>query len=133
MFSLYDYTEMYLMMSNTCYGNNTVFNEEDVDSGPNSGITCFRRGSTSTAGTLMDPAGGIVNCGNNPIHCETGSGSLTIYTGGNFGNGDRNGMYTCCIDELCISVRIFLDEDYNDLFDPPGELHKYIASLFHYI
>ena len=126
---------MYLMMSNTCYGNNTVFNENTIDDGLESGITCFRRGSTSTAGTLMDPDGDIVNCGNNPIRCMTGIGSLTVYTEGNFGNGDRNGMYTCCIDGLCISVRIFRDQDYDDLFDPPGsELHKFKISitLFHY-
>ena len=124
MFSLYDYTEMYLMMSNTCYGNNTVFNEDTIDDGPESGVTCFRRGSTSTAGTLMNPAGNIVNCGNGPIHCETGNGSLTVYTEGSFGNGDRNGMYTCCIDGRCISVRIFRREEYDDLFDPPGEHHS---------
>ena len=130
MFSLYDYTEMYLMMSNTCYGSNTVFNEDTIDDGPESGVTCFRRGSTSTAGTLMDPAEDIVSCDDNPIRCKTGSGSLTVYTGGGFGNGD-NGMYTCCIDERCISVRIFRRQEYEDLFDPPGEL--YSITLFHYI
>ena len=121
MFSLYDYT---------CYGSNTVFNEDTIDDGPESGVTCFRRGSTSTAGTLMDPAEDIVSCDDNPIRCKTGSGSLTVYTGGGFGNGD-NGMYTCCIDERCISVRIFRRQEYEDLFDPPGEL--YSITLFHYI
>ena len=43
------FTELYLMQSGICYGNNTVFNEDNVDDGPDSGITCFRRGSTSMA------------------------------------------------------------------------------------
>ena len=32
-------TEMYLMLYNTCYGNNTVFNKEDIGSSADSGIT----------------------------------------------------------------------------------------------
>ena len=94
---------MYLMMSNTCYGNNAVFNENIIDNGLESGITCFRRGSMSTAGTLTDPDGNRVNCGNidNPVLCESGSRSLTLDTQG---NGVRNGMYTCCIDGLCTLV-----------------------------
>ena len=46
--------------SNTCYGNNTVFNKEDIDSGAESEITCFRKGSMSTAGILKHPNGSIV-------------------------------------------------------------------------
>ena len=111
------------MQSNICYGNNTVFNESNVDDGPDSGITCFRRGSTSTAGTLMNFDGDDVACDSGVVRCVLGNGSLTVYTQGNFGPS-RNGMYTCCIDGLCISTRIYTRPEYNNLFDS-GELHQY--------
>ena len=119
-------TEVYLMQSNTCYGNNTVFNENDVDT-PESGITCFRRGSTSTAGTLMNFNGDNVACDAGAVQCVPGSGSLTVYAQGNFNSG-RNGMYTCCIDGLCISTRIYVEDDYNNLFDS-GELHEFKSIM----
>ena len=110
------------MQSNTCYGNNTVFNENYVDDGPESGITCFRRGSTSTAGTLTNFVGDDVACDTGVVRCEPGSGSLIVYTQGSF-YSIRNGMYTCCIDGLCISTRIYTNSQYNMLFDS-GELHE---------
>ena len=94
---------MYLMMSNTCYGNNTVFNEEDIDDGAESGITCFRRRSMSKPSTLINKNGENVSCNEGTVRCMPGNGYLTIYTQGGF---QRNGMYTCCIDGLCISMRI---------------------------
>ena len=114
------FTEVYLMQSGICYGNNTVFNEDNVDDGPDSGITCFRRGSTSMAITLTDFLGEDIGCGNGVVRCVPGSGSLIVYTQGSFSSG-RSGMYTCCIDGLCISTRIYTNSLYNDLFDL-GEL-----------
>ena len=114
------------MQSNTCYGNNTVFNENYVDDGPESGITCFRTGSTSTAGTLTNFLGDDVACDNGVVRCVPGNGSLTVYTQGDFAS-HRNGIYTWCIDGVCISTRIYTGPAYNNLFDS-GELHS-IASL----
>ena len=119
-------TEVYLMQSNTCYGNNTVFNENDVDT-PDSGITCVIRGSTSTAGTLTNFLGYDVACDSGVVRCVPGSGFLIVYTQSNF-NSARNGMYTCCIDGLCISTRIYFETDYNDLFDS-GELHEFKSII----
>ena len=113
---------MYLKMSNTCFGNNTVFNDEYVrDVG--SGITCFRRGSMSTSVNLKNKTGGNVSCNEGTVRCMPGGGSLTIYTQAGF---QRNGMYTCCIDGLCISMRILQSEKYNELLDS-GELLEFIA------
>ena len=125
-------TEMYLMESNICYGNNTVFNKADVVDGPESGITCFRRGSTSTAGTLTNFLEENVGCDSGVVRCVIGSGFLTIFVLPNFGSG-RNGIYTCCIDGVCISTRIFTQSEYFDLFDPPGELHNLNPLLYIYI
>ena len=107
---------MYLMMSNTCYGNNTVFNKEDIDSGAESGITCFRNGSSSTAGTLTNQDGESVACDSGVVQCVIGNGSLTFFTRDDFGQM-RNGKYTCCIDGSCISARILTDGTYRSCLD----------------
>ena len=104
---------MYLMMSNTCYGNYTVFNKEDIDSG---GITCFRKGSMSTNGTLMNQDGESVACDSDEIRCEIGNGSLTFFTLPDF-EPTNNESYTCCIDGSCISARILTNNSYNDFFN----------------
>ena len=115
---------MYLMMSNTCYGNNTVFNKEDIDSGAASGITCTRKGSTSLAGILMNQTGGVVACHKGAIQCEIGEGSLTFFTYEETLSSKRNGMYTCCIDSLCISARIYKNSAY-DNFLSGSELQEF--------
>ena len=120
-------TELYLMQSDICYGDNTVFNENDVDNGPESGITCFRRGSTSTEYTLTNFNGDNVACDAGVVQCVPGNGFLIVYTQGNFNSG-RSGMYTCCIDGKCISTRIYVEDDYNDLFDS-GELHEFKSTI----
>ena len=114
------FTEVYLMQSGICYGNNTVFNDNDVHDGPESGITCFVRGSTSMIITLTYNDGDNVGCDTGVVRCVPGSGFLTVYTFGNFG---RNGMYTCCIGGVCMNTRIYTDLQYNNLFDS-GELHE---------
>ena len=120
-------TELYLMQSNICYGNNTVFNENDVDDGPDSGITCFRRGSTSTEYTLTNVLGDNQACDSGVVRCVPGSGFLTVYAVTGCGSS-RNGMYTCCIDGLCISTRIHTRSEYNDLFDS-GELYEFKSII----
>ena len=115
---------MYLKMSNTCFGNNTVFNDEDVDDDVESGITCFRRGSMSTAGILMNQKGEVLECNTGVVRCKNESGSLTIYTHGDF---RRDGMYNCCIDGLCINARIYRNINYTTIFKS-SELNE-----FHYL
>ena len=124
------FTEVYLMQSGICYGNNTVFNDNDVDDNSESGITCFVRGSTSTAGTLTNFFGATVGCGGGVVRCVPGSGSLTVYTTEGF-SSFRSGMYTCCIDGVCISTRIYIESDYNDLFDL-GELYEFYSITSFY-
>ena len=113
---------MYLKMSNTCFGNNTVFNDEDIDA--ESGFTCFRRGSMSTAGILMNQNGDIVQCNTGVVRCKKESGLLTIYTHGDF---RRDGMYNCCINGLCINARIYRNSIYTTIFNS-SELNE-----FHYL
>ena len=115
---------MYLKMSNTCFGNNTVFNDEEVHGDVESGITCFRRGSMSTASTLINQKGEFVLCNTGTVRCVPENGSLTIYTQGNF---IRDGMYTCCIDGLCINARIYRHINYTTIFNS-SELNE-----FHYL
>ena len=118
-------TEMYLMMSNTCYGNYTVFNKEDIDSG---GITCFRKGSMSTNGTLMNQDGESV-CDSDAVQCEIGNGSLTFFTLPNF-EPTNNGSYTCCISGSCISARILTNKSYSDFLNSCELLEaKYIHTI----
>ena len=80
------------MQSDTCYGNNTVFNENDIDNNAGSRVTCFRRGSTSTDNVLFNNEGEDVSCDSGAVQCVIGSGFITIVTPSNFG-GMRNGTY----------------------------------------
>ena len=121
---------MYLMMSSTCYGSNTVFNKEDIDSGAESGITCFRKGSMSLAGNLTNQDGESVACDSGVVQCVIGNGYLTFFTLQNFPS-KRNGEYTCCIDGSCISARILTNGAFLDsceLFEV-----KYIILQHHFI
>ena len=118
------------MQSDTCYGNNTVFNENDIDNNAGSRVTCFRRGSTSTDNVLFNNEGEDVSCDSGAVQCVIGSGFITIVTPSNFG-GMRNGMYTCTIDGLSINTRIYIQSDYNNLFDS-GELHEFYSITSFY-
>ena len=112
---------MYLNMSNTCFGNNTVFNDKDVHGNVGNGITCFRRGSMSTASILRSEKGEVVQCDTSVVRCKKESGSLTIYTHGDF---RRDGMYNCCISGLCISTRIYRNSNYTTSFNS-SELNEF--------
>ena len=126
MFVLFS-TEIYLVVSNTCYGNNTVFNKEDIDNGTESGITCFRKGSMSTNGTLMNQDGESVACDRGVVQCVIENGSFTFYTLSDF-EPTNNGSYTCCIDGSGISARILTNNSYNDFFNSCELLEaKYIT------
>ena len=85
-----------------------------IDDSANKGITCSRKDSTAANGTwTLD--GTEVNCSNTigPVRCTRQQpGSVTLYTPGPYdSSGDDvavpEGNYTCCIDGLCISIRLW--------------------------
>ena len=56
----------------------------------------------------------MVNCSDTtgPVRCTQQPGSVTLYTAGPYKKGGDDvavpeGVYTCCIDELCISIRLW--------------------------
>ena len=107
--------------SDQCLANYTIFNEDHIDDSASKGVNCSKRDSTATDGTWAYEAGGsVVNCDDNTgeVRCERGPGSVTLYTKyGCSGCGEApypNGIYTCCIERSCISIRVY---QYDDLMN----------------
>ena len=83
------------------------------DSALSKGITCSRKDSTANGTWTLD--GVEVDCSNTtgPVRCTRQQpGSVTLYTAGPYdSSGDDvavpEGNYTCCIDGLCISIRLW--------------------------
>ena len=103
--------------SNQCLANYTIFNEDRIDHDtPDQGVTCSRKNSTATDGTWTYN-GNIINCtSGDTSRCVRAPGSITIYTT-EFGDSPRpNGIYTCCIEGLCISIRIYYSDDLRVVF-----------------
>ena len=98
---------------NQCLANNTVVSASIIDNSASKGITCCRKDSTAT-GTWTHN-GVEVECSDTtgPVKCTIHqSGSVTLYTAGPYNNGGDDvavpeGIYTCCIDGLCISIRLW--------------------------
>ena len=121
-------TEMYLMRFNTCYGDNTVFNEEDINGSAETGITCFRKGSLSPTGILKSPNGSVIGNDSSVVQYDIGNGSLTFFTLPDF-EPTNNGKYTCCINGSCISARILTNNSYYDFLNSCELLEtKYIIQ-----
>ena len=83
-----------------------------IDDSASKGITCSRKGSTATGTWTLD--GTEVDCSDTtgPVRCTRQQpGSVTMYTAGPYSNGGDTavpeGNYTCCIDELCTSIRLW--------------------------
>ncbi len=84
-----------------------------IDDSASKGITCSRKNSTATGTWTLD--GIEVDCSNTtgPVRCtRQQSGSVTLYTAGPYSkSGDDvavpEGVYTCCIDGLCTSIRLW--------------------------
>ena len=115
--------------SDQCLANYTIFNENHIDIvGINGdyidirkGVNCSKRDSTATDGTwTYDTDGTVINCTNKTgnIRCERGPGSITLYTAYGCCGGPPypNGIYTCCIEGSCISIRVYQQDDLLDLF-----------------
>ena len=106
-------TKQFQESNNQCLANYTVVSASIIDDSDSKGITCSRKDSTAT-GTWTHN-GTEVDCSNTtgPVRC-TGQqpGSVTLYTAGPYdSSGDDvavpEGIYTCCIEELCISIRLW--------------------------
>ena len=98
--------------NNQCLANYTVVSANIIDDSASKGITCSRKDSTATGTWTLD--GDQVDCSNvnGPVRCTRQQpGSVTLYTAGPYNNGGDTavpeGDYTCCIDGLCISIRLW--------------------------
>ena len=98
--------------NNLCLANYTVVSASIIDDSASKGITCSRKDSTATGTWALD--GVEVNCSDTtgPVrYTRQQSGSVTLYTAGPYTNGGDTvvpeGNYTCCIDGLCISIRLW--------------------------
>ena len=98
-----------------------MFNEDHIDTDQtNQGVNCSKRDSTATDGTwIYETDGTVINCTDTgEVHCERGPGSVTLYT--KYGCCGPvpypDGIYTCCIEESCISIRVYQSDNLKSLF-----------------
>ena len=106
-------TQQFQENNNQCLADNTVVSASIIDGSASNGITCSMKDSTAT-GTWTHN-GVDVDCSDTagPVRCNRQqSGSVTLYTDGPYdSSGDDEavpeGIYTCCIDGLCISIRLW--------------------------
>ncbi len=107
------YTQQFQESNNQCLANYTVISASIIDDSASKGITCSRKDSTATGTWTLD--GVEVDCEDitGPVRCtRQQSGSVTLYTAGPYGSGGDDvavpeGDYTCCIDGLCTSIRLW--------------------------
>ena len=104
--------------SDQCLANYTIFNEDHIDDIASKGVNCSKRDSTATDGTWTYKTDGtVINCSDNTgeVRCERGPGSVILYTAfgcsGCGGPPYPNGIYTCCIEGNCISIRVYITDD----------------------
>ena len=74
----------------------------------------------------MNEKGEVFLCNTGVVCCKKESGSLTIYTHGDF---RRDGVYNCCINGLCINARIYRNSIYTTLFNSSELNEFYYLSL----
>ena len=106
-------TEQFQESNNQCLANYTLISASIIDDSASKGITCSRKDSTATGTWTLE--GVEVDCSNTtgPVRCTRQQpGSVTLYTAGPYDSyGDDvavpEGNYTCCIDGLCISFRLW--------------------------
>ena len=103
---------MFQESNNQCLANYTVVSASIIDESASKGITCSRKDSTANGTWTLD--GVEVDCSDTtgPVKCTRNqSGSVTLYTAGPYNDGGDSGVpegnYTCCIDGLCISIRLW--------------------------
>ena len=106
-------TKQFQESNNQCIADYTVVSASIIDDSASKGITCSRKGSTATGTWTLD--GVEVDCSDTTGHVRCTRqqpGSVTLYTVGPYdSSGDDEavpeGVYTCCIDGLCISIRLW--------------------------
>ena len=106
-------TAQFQESNNQCLANYTVVSASIIDDSASKGITCSRKDSTANGTWTLDSV--EVDCSDTtgPVRCtKLQPGSVTLYTAGPFDDagGDEavpEGNYTCCIDGLCISIRLW--------------------------
>ena len=113
-----DHIDVFQEYSHQCLANYTILNENHIDDFAGKGVTCSKRDSTATDGTWTYETDGTVNnCDDNTgeVRCKRGPGSVTLYTAfgceGCEGPPYPNGIYTCCIEGSCISIRVYQVDD----------------------
>ena len=99
--------------NNQCLANYTVVSASIIDDSASKGITCSRKDSTATGTWTLDGVEVDCNDTTGPVRCTIQQpGSVTLYTAGPYNNSGHDvavpeGVYTCCIDGLCISIRLW--------------------------
>ena len=119
-------TQQFQESNNQCLADNTVVSASIIDGSASKGITCSRKDSTANGSWTLD--GVEVDCSSTtgPVRCTRQQpGSVTLYTAGSYASsGDDvavpEGIYTCCIDGLCISIRLWQFATVSSTF-PYGE------------
>ena len=101
--------------SDQCLANYTIFDENHINDYVK-GVNCSKRDSTAIDGTwTYETDGTVINCNDNTgkVCCERGPGSVTLYTEIACCEGSPwpNGIYTCCIEASCISIRVHQEDD----------------------
>ncbi len=103
-----------------CLGNHTVINANLINGAANKGITCSRKDSVSMDGVWTYENDNMIDCSNNnnaPVHCIEQAGSVTLYTQFDDESTDPfpDGTYTCCIEGLCISIRLYEEDTFKKI------------------
>ena len=103
---------------NQCLANYTIIDEdyiyENSKSG-NEGVNCSRRDSTANGTWTYN--GSAVDCvSSSTIRCVTAQGSTTLNSVASRSTDWQNGIYKCCIEGSCISIRIYHKNAFNNLF-----------------
>ena len=109
--------------NNQCLANYTLISASIIDDSASKGITCSRKDSTTNGTWTLD--GVEVDCSDTtgPVRCTRQQpGSVTLYTAGPYSCCSGNdvavpeGNYTCCIDGLCISIRLWQAPTVSSMF-----------------
>ena len=82
-----------------------------IDDSASKGIICSRKDSTAIGTWTLDGVDVVCDT-TGPVRCTRQQpGSVTLYTAGPYNNGGDTavpeGNYTCCVDGLCISIRLW--------------------------
>ena len=101
---------------NQCLANYTIIDEEYIyDMSIDEGVNCSKRDSTANGTWAFN--GSAVDCvSDSTIRCVTAQGSTTLYSVANQPTDWQNGIYKCCIEGSCISIRIYHNDAFNKLF-----------------